>query len=155
MRFRVHVESGAMSIVDSQLVDSDLLLPTTIQGEYVYEITDGTRLLHADTVPDPGVVRSFSDPKGTPEQRRHHTYRQSTYDFDVRVPAEELTRASLPKLEIVLYRVKEHPPTRAVAKAAPLGVQFGHELREVTRMTGIPHTLLPSSLGGTSPHRGR
>lgn len=155
VRFRVHMEDGALSVVDSHLVDSALLLPATIHGEYVYEVTDGARLLHADTLPDLGVVRSFADPKGTPEQLRHHVYRQPTYDFDVRVPAHELTRASLPKLEIVLYRAKERAPTRAVVGATPLGVQFAHELREVTRVSGIPHSLLPDPLRGSPRRRSR
>jgi hypothetical protein len=135
-----------MSIVDSHLVDSTLVMPTTIHGEYAYEVTDGTRLLHADTIPDLGVVRSFSDPNGTPEQLRHHTYRASTYEFDVRVPAEELTRAATSKIAVVLYRVKERAPSRTLTTAAPLGAQFERELREVTRVSGIPHDALPASL---------
>jgi len=149
VRFRVRVEDGEMSIVDSQVVDSALVIPPTLHGDYVYEVTDGTRLLHADTLPDLGVVRSFSDPNGTREQLRHHTYRESTYEFDVRVPAEELTRAALSKIAVVLYRVKEHAPTRNLTTALPLGVQFERELREVTRVSRIPPDALPSSLRRT------
>jgi hypothetical protein len=153
VRFRVRVEDGEMSIVDSHLVDSALLMPPTIHGEYAYEVTDGTRLLHADTIPDLGVVRAFSDPNGTREQRGHHTYRESTYEFDVRVPAEELTPAGLPKIAVVLYRAKERAPTRTLTTAAPLGAQFERELREVTRVSGIPRHTLPSALRGTPKPR--
>jgi hypothetical protein len=148
VRFRVRVDEGKMSIVDSHLVDSVLMLPPTIHGEYAYEVTDGVRLLHADTIPDLGVVRSFSDPHGTRGQLRHHTYRETTYEFDVRAPAAELTQAALPNIEIVLYRTKERAPTRALTAAAPLGAQFERELRQVARIAGIPRDALPSVLRG-------
>src|SRR5438093_8806583 len=67
VRFRMRVDDGKMSIVDSHLVDSALVMPRTLHGEYAYEVTDGARLLHADAIPDLGVVRSFSDPNGPGE----------------------------------------------------------------------------------------
>jgi hypothetical protein len=147
VRFRVRVdEGGQASIVDSHFVDDDLTMAPTIHGEHAYEVSLGDRLLHADTIPDLGVVRSFSDPHGTPEQRRHHTYREGRYDFDVRVPAAELTRRALPKIEIALYRAKDRAPTRRLTEAAPLGSQFERELREVTRLAGIPRESLPRAL---------
>jgi len=146
VRFRVRVEDGQASIVDSHLVDSILVMPSTLYGNYAYEVTDGGKLLHADTIPDLGVVRSFSHPNGTLEQQRHHTYRESTYEFDARVPAEELTSAALPRIAVVLYRVKEPASTQALTTRAPLGAQFERELREVTRVSRIPASALPSSL---------
>jgi hypothetical protein len=146
VRFRVHVEDGQMSIVDSHLVDSELAMPATIHGEHAYEVSLGNRLLHADTIPDLGVVRGFADPQGTPEQQRHHIYQQTSYDFDVRVPATELTPRALPNIEIALYRSKDRAPTRRLTETAPLGVQFERELREVARLSGIPGSALPSSL---------
>jgi hypothetical protein len=145
VRFRVRVDEGKMSIVDSHLVDSVLALPPTIHGEYAYEVTDGVQLLHADAIPDLGVIRSFSNPHGPREQLRHHTYRQTTYEFDVRAPAAALTRVVLP--EIVLYRTKERAPTRPLTAAVPLSEQFERELRQVTRVE-IPREALPSALGG-------
>ena len=135
-----------MSIVDSHFVDSDLAMPSTIHGEHAYEVSLGDRLLHVDTIPDLGVVRGFSDPHGALEQRRHHIYRQTSYDFDVRVPAAELTQRALPKIEIALYRAKDLAPTRRLSQAAPLGAQFERELREITRLSGIPRSALPNSL---------
>jgi hypothetical protein len=146
VRFRMRVEDGKMSIVDSHLVDSELMMPSTLYGEYAYEVTDGSTVLHADSIPDLGVVRSFADPNGTREQLRHHTYRESTYEFDVRVPADHLIGAALSKISVVLYRVKEQAPTRALTTRVPLGTQFERELREVTRVSRIPLAVLPSSL---------
>ena len=135
-----------MSIVDSHLVDSELALPSALHGEFAYEVSDGTRLLHADSLPDLGVVRSFSKPDGTREQRRHHTYRQSTYEFDARAPARELVDAALSHTAIVLYRVKEPTAPAAITTAAPLARQFERHLREITRVSEIPRDALPESL---------
>jgi hypothetical protein len=148
VRFRVHVEDGVASILDGHLVDGELAMPATLHGEYAYEVTDGARLLHADTIPDLGVVRSFAHPSGTLEQRRHHTYRLSTFDVDVRVPAADLTRGRLAKIAVVLYRVKEPAPARALQRDQPLGAQFEREFREVTRVDGIPSGALPPPLRG-------
>jgi hypothetical protein len=155
VRFRMRVEDGTMSIVDSHLVDSALMMPSTLYGDYAYEVTDGSTVLHADSIPDLGVVRSFADPNGTREQLRHHTYRESTYEFDVRAPAERLATAALSKISIVLYRVKERAPTRALTIAEPLGTQFERELREVTRISRIPAAALPGSLRKPSRRRAR
>jgi hypothetical protein len=146
IRFRVRVEDGATRIVDSHVVDSELVMPPTLHGEYAYEVSDGTRLLHADSIPDLGVARSFSKPDGLREQRGHHTYRESTYEFDARAPVNELTRGSLSNRAIILYRVKEPAPTRALTRAVPLGEQFERELREVTRVSNIPPDAVPPSL---------
>lgn len=146
VRLRVHVEDGKMSIVDSHLVESTLAMPSTLHGEYAYEVTDGVRVFHADSIPDLGVVRAFANPKGDQEQLRHHRYRASTYDFNVRVPADELTEDRLSDIAVVLYRVKEPVPPRAFARDQPLGAQFERELREVNRVSGIPYDVLPGPL---------
>ena len=148
VRFRVHVEDGEASIIDSHLVASPLVTPATIHGEYAYEVTDGTRLLHAESIPDLGQFRSFPDPEGSREQRGHHITDLWSYDFDARVPAEELVRDALPNIDIVLHRVKEQTTMRLVPNQ-PLGAQFERELREVTRVQGIPHRLLPAALRDT------
>lgn len=150
VRLRVRVDDGELSIVGGHLVDSPLAQSAEFQGGFAYEITDGDRLLHAGSIPDLGVVRSFAKPDGTREQLRHHTYDLSTYEFDARVPAASLTRATLPGINVVLYRVKEPAPARALpAQAlttAPLGVQRARELRELGRVVGLPASVLPSAL---------
>jgi hypothetical protein len=107
-------------------------------------------------------VRSFAYPNGTLEQQRHHTYQLSTYEFNARVPADALKRAALPKIAVVLYRVKERPPARAALgqplAAAPLGVQRAREMREVGRVVGLPASVLssgPRSPEPTAQRRGK
>lgn len=69
----------------------------------------------------------------------------STYEFDVRVPAESLTQADLRKVTIALYRVKEPRPPMTVGRM-PLSMQFQRELREVARLDGISSKALPELL---------
>jgi hypothetical protein len=146
VRFQIHVDDGNLSVAGSHYVDSPLMLPPAIDGGYAYEVTDGSRLLHADALPDLGVSRSFANPSGSQAQQRHHIERQASYDFNVRVPAAELDPASLANLDIVLYRVKERAPERVLHAAAPLGVQMERELREVSRLSGITEDALPAEL---------
>jgi len=155
IRLRVRVDDGEFSIVDGHLVEGPLAQTTAFEGGYAYEVTEGDRLLHAGSIPDLGVVRSFAHPNGTLEQQRHHTYHLSTYEFNARVPAHALKRAALPKIAVVLYRVKERPPARAALgqplAAAPLGVQRAREMREVGRVVGLPASVLSSAPRSPEP----
>jgi len=148
VRLQIRVENGQMSVVDSHMVDGPLAQTATFEGRYAYEVSASGRLLHAGSVPDLGVVRGFAHPNGTLEQRDHHTYELASYDFHARVPAAALDRSVLPKIAVILYRVKEHPPTRApIAHALSndtLGVQLERELREVGRVVGLPGWILES-----------
>jgi hypothetical protein len=144
VRLRIRMDEGEMSIVDTHHVDSELELPSALHGGNAYDVTLGDRLLHADSVPDVGVSRSYPnpDPDAPIEQRHHHFHLLSTYEFDVRVPLADLTPADLGKVEIAYYRVKEHPD-RAIG-AQPLGRQYPRELREMSRIVGLPPDLLGS-----------
>ena len=148
VRLQIHVENGEMAVVDSHVVEGPLAQTAAFEGRYAYEVTAGGRLLHAGSIPDLGVIRGFAHPNGTQEQRDHHTYELASYDFHVRAPAAALDRSALPKIAVVLYRIKEHPPTDApIARAVsenPLGVQFERELREVGRVVGLPPWILES-----------
>jgi hypothetical protein len=146
VRFQVHVEDGVATIVDSHFVDGELALPGALYSDHVYEVTDGARLLHADSLPDLGVQRGFANPSGPLEQRRHHVYTLDSFDFDVRVPAEEVTPSRRQSVAVVLYRAKERPPARELRRDVPLGPQFSRELREVARVDGITDDALPEQL---------
>ena len=146
VRLRVHVgENGEASIVDSHFVAGDLVQPSALHGQFAYEVTEGQTRLHLDSIPDLGVFRSFVNPDGPLEERKHHIYELKTYDFDVRVPVDELAAAALSKVAIKLYRVKE-AKTAMPAGNQPLDVQYHRELREMTRVEGIPVKALPRAV---------
>jgi hypothetical protein len=135
-------EDGATSVVDNHLVESALVQPSTIHGNFVYEVTEGEKRLHVESIPDLGVFRSFVNLDGPLEERQHHIYELKTYDFDVRIPVRELVAAALPKVTVTLYRVKEARPTMPVG-IQPLHAQYQRELREVAKLEGVPARMLP------------
>ena len=159
LRLHIRFEDGQVAIVGSHVVDGPLAQTSILEGSYAYEVIDGTRLLHAGSIPDLGVFRSFAHPNGTLEQRRHHTYEMPVQDFHARVPIDALDKATLSKINVVLYRVKERPALRAPLapplSAAALGVQRDRELREVARLVGLPSWVLGSGRTAAPPAGGR
>jgi len=154
LRLTVRVDDGKLSIVDSHLVDGPLAQAAAFQGGFAYEVTDGSRLLHAGSIPDLGIMRGFAHPNGTPEQQRHHTYQLSTYEFDARVPVPALRVADLSRVSIALYRVKE--PARgdtphSMLSTDSLAVQREGQLREIGRVVGVPASALAADLSFQQP----
>lgn len=146
VRLRVRVdEDGGASVVGSHYVDSTLIEPSAIHGNFVYEVTEDGKRLHLDSIPDLGVFRSFVNPDGPPEERQHHIYELKSYEFDARVPAQGLAAAALPKVAITLYRVKEARPEMPIG-AKPIHIQYGRELREIARVDGVSPRVLPEGM---------
>jgi hypothetical protein len=141
IRLRVRVDQGHMTVVDSREVEGPLAEPTMLHGSYAYEVTLGPRRIHAESIPDLGVSRSFPNPQGPPEQQGHHITEHASYEFNVRIPRTELSAATLSEAEIVLYRVKEPGQTPPLAVGS-LSANLDRELREVARLRGIPSEVL-------------
>jgi hypothetical protein len=93
VRFRMQVDDGRMSILGSHFVDSTSVTSPVLGGNFAYEVSDGEKRLHVGSLPDLGVTRSFANPSGPLELRRHHITPLSRYEFDVRVPVPALRRA--------------------------------------------------------------
>jgi hypothetical protein len=156
VRMRLRVDDGGMTVVDSQYVAGPFRVPHAVVGETFYEVTDGSRLLQADSIPDLGVVRSFANPDGPIEQRRHHIYRPASYEFDIRVPANSLSGRTLPKISVVLYRTPQAISARALTDE-PLGAQLSEQLEVLGRLDGLSADDLPvevSSQGGRRKNPG-
>lgn len=136
VRLRLRVEDGELAVVGATAVEGPYIERTKLFGDMAYEVTLGGRRLAAGAVPDVGVMRSFPDPEGTPEQQGHFITEATSYEINVRVPKDEISLAALPAVEIALYRVKEDVPADRVGPAV-LSEQFDRELREVARIKGI------------------
>lgn len=147
VRLRLRVTDGQVSIVGAQAVEGPLVEPK-LQGTLAYEVTVGRRRVAAGGIPDVAERRSFPDPDGRGEMRGHHVEELGTYEVTVRVPKERVSAAQLPRLEIALYKVKEQVAEPRVERlaAAPIGVQFQRELREVGRMKGVQLDRLAGSV---------
>jgi hypothetical protein len=153
VRMRIRVEDGQMSVVDSTFVPGPFRAPGSLAGDTFYQVTDGERMLQAESIPDLGVVRGFANPDGPLEQRRHHIYRPSSYEFDVRIPADELTGRRLPAVSVVLYRA---PASIAVPDLTeePLDRRLSEQgLEELGRIDGLAVEDLPIQIGSQAGRR--
>jgi hypothetical protein len=153
IRLRVRVNDGKLSIIDSHLVDGPLAQAQGFATGNAYEVIIGDRLLHAGALPDLGVQRSFVNPKGPPEQRGHYVTERPTYEFMARVPAHEVSRETIDRITLRLYRVKEEARADRLG-SAPLIRQFAREVRPVAELVGLPASALPQAIeerGGRTP----
>jgi hypothetical protein len=133
IRIRVRVRNDRLSVIDSHLVDG--------------------RLLHAEALPDVGVQRSFVNPSGPREQRGHYFTERPIYEFMVRVPANEVSRETIGKMVIRLYRLKDEARTDRLG-LAPLSQQFERQTRQIAEIVGLPTSVLPEAIeerGGRTP----
>lgn len=136
LRLRLRVEDREISVVEAHKVDGPLTMPDMIDGNLVYEVTLGSNRIAAGSITDVGVNRSFPNPQGVPGQEGHYFVELPIYEFNVRIPKENISPSALPKAEISVYRTKGMISQAAGDK--PLRSQFGSELREVARLKGIP-----------------
>jgi hypothetical protein len=136
LRLRLHVENSELSVVEARKVDGPLIMPDTIDGNLAYEVTVGSNRIAAGSIADVGVNRSFPNPQGVPGQEGHFFVELPSYEFNVRIPRENLSPSTLPKAEVAIYRVKS--PVKQSIGDKPLRSQFSNELREVARLKGIP-----------------
>jgi hypothetical protein len=152
IRLRIRVRGSKLTVLDSHLVDGPLSQAQGFSTPNVYEITSGDRLLHAGELPDLGMQRSFVDPAATPEQGHHFTERP-IYEFTARVPANEVTRETLPTIAVRVHRIKEEARTGRLG-LEPLAAQFPREVRQVAELIGLPASVLPEAIearGGRTP----
>jgi hypothetical protein len=145
VRMRMRVRDGRLRVVDSHLVDGPLGQANALSGGNIYEVSLGDRLLHAGSLPDLGVQRSFVNPAGPPEERGHHLAERPVVEFMARVPAEELTPDTIGRISVRLHRVKE-PVVGARAGAAPLEAQFERQVRPIAQLVGLPSSVLPEEI---------
>jgi len=146
VRLRVRVRGDHMTVLDSHLVDGPLTAPTSLRGTAVYEVTVGDRLVHAADVPDLGLEqRSFPNLEGPPDQRGHHLTGRATYEFSVRIPAEELTAETIGAVQVRLYRLIE-PASGVRAGAQSLGAQLRERVEPVAELAGLPESVLPEAI---------
>jgi hypothetical protein len=154
IRMRVRVRGDRLSVVDSHLVDGPLGQAPGFSGANAYEVTLDDRLLHAGSLPDLGVQRSFVNPDGPPSQLGHHFTERPTYEFMARVPADEVTHDTIGRIAVRLHRVKEEARSKQLG-TTPLAQQFAREVRPVAELVGLPVSVLPAAIeerGGRTPN---
>jgi hypothetical protein len=108
IRLTFKVEGGQMSITDAHAVAGPLMAQEEIrESEVVYEVTQAQHRLTSGTIPpDPNLVRGAADPDATGELAGHHFSETDSFEFNVRIPKEELSLETLAELGAAVYRVK-------------------------------------------------
>lgn len=145
VRLRIRVRGDRLSVIDSHLVDGPLAQTTTFQATTAYDVTHNDRLLHAGSVPDLGMQRSFPIPDAPEGQRGHHLTPRDVSEFSARVPAREVTADTIGGIRVRLHRVDE-PTSVPRLGAAPLAVQLEGRVTPTAELTGLPDSALPEAI---------
>lgn len=145
VRIRIRARDGQLRVVESSLVEGPLAQPTGFPMPNAYEVTLDGRLLHADSVPELGISRSFPNPKGPPEQHGHHFGVHDTAEFVVRVPAREITPDTVGRIQVQLHRLKDDVPATPSPQGA-VGDQFRRAARPIAELVGLPASVLPQQI---------
>lgn len=111
IRLRVHVDDGEMTVRDAKFVAG----PLNKVGDLVtpglnYEVKVRRRRVAVGDVPETTEWRGYPDPTGRPEMEGHHIVEQTSYDFTVRIPADQIDEDSLEDLSIDLFRWRGRGP---------------------------------------------
>ena len=141
VRLAVHVRDGAMEIVDASVVDGPLVTNSDLTGQMVYQATVGGRRVAAEAFTELGEAIGFAPPD-EPELG-HHVAEIGEFEFNVRVPREDLSLNELPTLEIELLR-----PTRTTQLSEELDVPPGVPFERAAADAGVEMPEVVASLSG-------
>lgn len=136
VRLRVLVQDGELTVAGAKFVEGPLAPMETLHPGLAYEVILGARRVAAGGIVDPGQWRSFPDPLGRPGLEGHHITEVASYEIAVRVPAQDLTMAALPKARITLYRWRGTGPAAPVAGRS-LKAQLKGRVETVATLKGI------------------
>jgi hypothetical protein len=136
VRLRVLVQDSELTVVGAKFVEGPLAPMETLHPGLAYEVTLGARRIAAGGIVDAGQWRSFPDPLGRPGLEGHHITEVPSYEIAVRVPAQDLTMAALPKARITLYRWRGTGPAAPVAGRS-LNAQLKGRVETVATLKGI------------------
>jgi hypothetical protein len=142
LRLTLRVQDGNMSLIQSHKVEGPLIIEDRIYGNLAYEVILSSKRIALGSIVDVGVNRSFPNPYGErSDQEGHYFVELPSYEFDVRIPAKDLSISILPHIEIILYEVKS--PIDTIISEKSLAYQFRSQLHEVSRLKGIDIQALP------------
>ena len=137
LRLTVHNENGELTVVAAREVEGPLAVPETLPSGVAWEAVAGDRRIGMGHVPDAGVIRAFAN-RDVPEPGGRHGFQQqvSSFDFNVRIPRQEVTPDLLPDLRISLHRLHKAP--EQALGTTPLHQQLSEEeFTEIGRLDGL------------------
>jgi len=141
VRFKIHVDSGKLSVTDIKSIQGPLIVSTAIIPGHVFEVLVRDESIIRGSLPDVGVRRSFANIDVPAPENRHHITILPNFDFFVRVPKNYVTREALPQFTIKLHKVQETPDQ--LTRAVPLIKHSGVLSTEIGHLDGIRLDELP------------
>lgn len=135
IRLELHYDDGKLSVVGAKSVDGPLLNPAAVIEGYAYDVLIGERQVSLGSIPDVGGRRAFANRDVPGREGKHRFFPVAEFDFFVRIPYANFTAEDLPRLNIVLQKVRNAPgrltPGVAIARHAEV------EAEEVARLSGV------------------
>lgn len=107
---RLRAESGELQVQGAKFVEGPLRTMEAVSPGLTYEAKIGRRRVAHGDVPDSIEWRSYPDPEGRAGLEGHHIVEQTSIDFTVRIPADQVPRKSLEDLRVTLYRWRGKGP---------------------------------------------
>jgi hypothetical protein len=136
LRLTVHNENGELTVVAAREVDGPLTVPEVLPSGVSWDVSVGNRRISMGHVPDAGIVRAFAN-RDVPEPEGRHGFNEvSSFDFNVRIPRQEMTPDLLPNLRLSLHRLHKVP--EQALGTQPLRQQLSEEeLTEIGHLEGL------------------
>lgn len=144
VRLKIHMEDGKLSVTDAKEVPGPFVTQTAVNLGYNYEVTTDDKPISLGFLPDVGVRRSFANIDAPGIELREHITILPSFDFFVRVPKNQISEKTLPRMTIAVHEVKQTPDT--LLKEVPLIKQTGLVSTEIGRMDGIKIDEVPKEV---------
>jgi len=145
IRLRMRVEDGDLRVKGAKFVPGPLATDEAVSAGLTYEAKIGRRRVAHGDVPDTVEWRSHPDPEGRAGLEGHHIVQQTSYDFTVRIPADQLPKKSLEDLQVTLYRWRGKGPGEHIA-INELAKQPKAALDTLATLRGLPMADLTKGL---------
>jgi hypothetical protein len=138
VRLRLRLDRGRLSVAGARAVAGPLLQPVRLHTGLACEVMVAGRRVAVESIPDLGVWRALPEPGqgGGGPAPGHHVTELDAFEFQMRVPRDDLPLAVLADARVTVYRCKSDAPTDPIGPG-PIAEQFRRELREVARVDGV------------------
>lgn len=133
VRLRFRAEDEQLELLDASRVEGELLTPTEIDSDLVYEVRRGNEMIRTEGVTGSGERHTYM-----PEELGggHRVAELPYVEFTVRIPSETVSTETLAESTFALYRVKER--TGGIPSGdTPMAERFEREVREIARLDGL------------------
>jgi hypothetical protein len=138
------MEEGKLSVTDVKEVPGLFIDTKTVSPGVNYEVLTDGQPIALGFLPDVGVSRSFANIDVPGREGKHNITILPSFDFFVRVPKNQISEKTLPKMTISVQEVKLTPDI--LLKEIPLTKQTGLVSTEIGSLVGIKLDEVPKEV---------